>query len=46
MIEKLISGGQTGADIVALDVAMQHDFPHGGLCPKGRRSEPGAIPAC
>lgn len=45
MIEKLISGGQTGADIAALDVALKHDFPHGGWCPKGRRSEAGPIPA-
>ena len=44
MIEKLISGGQTGADIAALDVALKHDFPHGGWCPKGRRSEDGPIP--
>jgi hypothetical protein len=46
VIEKLISGGQTGADIAALDVALKHDFPHGGWCPKGRRSEAGPIPAC
>ncbi len=45
MIEKLISGGQTGADIAALDVALEHDFPHGGWCPKGRRSLEGPIPA-
>jgi hypothetical protein len=45
MIEKLISGGQTGADIAALDVALKHNFPHGGWCPKGRRSEDGPIPA-
>ena len=44
MIEKLISGGQTGADIAALDVALKHDFPHGGWCPKGRRCEVGIIP--
>ncbi len=44
MIEKIISGGQTGADIAALDVALRHSFPHGGWCPKGRRSLDGAIP--
>lgn len=43
MIEKLISGGQTGADIAALDVALRFDFPHGGWCPKGRRSLEGPI---
>ncbi|MCF7675560.1 MAG: putative molybdenum carrier protein [Akkermansiaceae bacterium] len=45
MIEKLISGGQTGADIAALDVALRHRFPHGGWCPKGRKSLVGPIPA-
>lgn len=45
MITKLISGGQTGADIAALDVALRHGFPHGGWCPKGRRSLDGPIPA-
>ena len=44
MIAKLISGGQTGADIAALDVALRHAFPHGGWCPKGRKSEDGPIP--
>ncbi len=44
MIEKLVSGGQTGADIAALDVARRHGFPHGGWCPKGRQSEAGADP--
>ena len=44
MIEKLISGGQTGADIAALDVALRFDFPHGGWCPKGRKSLEGPIP--
>ena len=28
MITKLVSGGQTGADIAALDVALQHNLPH------------------
>lgn len=45
MITKLVSGGQTGADIAALDVALQHGFPHGGWCPKGRKSLEGPIPA-
>jgi len=44
MIEKIISGGQTGADIAALDVALKFDFPHGGWCPKGRKSLDGPIP--
>ncbi len=43
MIEKLISGGQTGADRAPLDVAIRHGFPHGGWCPKGRKAEDGPI---
>ena len=43
MIEMLISGGQTGADRAALDVALRHGFPHGGWCPAGRRAEDGPI---
>lgn len=45
MMTKLISGGQTGADIAALDLALRFDFPHGGWCPKGRRSLNGPIPS-
>lgn len=45
MITKLASGGQAGADIAALDVALRHDFPHGGWCPRGRRRLEGPIPA-
>lgn len=45
MIEKFVSGGQTGADIAALDVAPRYNFPHGGWCPKGRLSLDGQIPA-
>ncbi len=29
MIKKIISGGQTGADRAALDVAIKSDIPHG-----------------
>jgi len=36
MIQKIISGGQTGADQAALDVAIKLDIPHGGWIPKGR----------
>jgi len=39
MIEKIVSGAQTGADRGALDVAIRHGFPHGGWCPKGRKAE-------
>lgn len=44
MIQKIISGGQTGADRAALGWAMAHNIPHGGWCPAGRRAEDGAIP--
>jgi hypothetical protein len=43
MIEKIISGGQTGADRAALDVAIRHGLPHGGWCPRGRKAEDGRI---
>lgn len=45
VLKKIISGGQTGADIAALDWAIDHNLPHGGWCPKGRKSEAGPIPA-
>jgi hypothetical protein len=45
-IVKIISGGQTGADRAALDVAIELGIPHGGWCPKGRRAEDGVIPDC
>lgn len=43
--EKIISGGQTGVDRAALDVAIDLGIEHGGWCPRGRRSEDGTIPA-
>ena len=42
---KIISGGQTGVDRAALDVARECGLPCGGWCPKGRAAEDGAIPA-
>jgi hypothetical protein len=44
-ITKIISGGQTGVDRAALDVALELGIACGGWCPKGRRAEDGAIPA-
>jgi hypothetical protein len=44
-IQRIISGGQTGADRAALDWAIGHGIPHGGWCPQGRLSEDGMIPA-
>ena len=42
---KIVSGGQSGADIAALDWALANGVPHGGWCPKGRKSEDGLIDA-
>ena len=44
MIKKIISGGQTGADRAALDVAIRLGIPHGGWIPKGRLTEKGPLP--
>ena len=44
MIKKIISGGQTGADRAALDVAIELGIPHGGWVPKGRMAEDGRLP--
>ena len=41
---KIISGGQTGVDRAALDVALKHGIDCGGWCPAGRRDEFGRIP--
>ena len=41
---KIISGGQTGVDRAALDVALQHEIECGGWCPAGRLDEFGRIP--
>lgn len=42
-IEKIVSGGQTGVDRAALDVALELGIDCGGWCPKGRRAEDGVI---
>ena len=44
MIEKIVSGGQTGADRAALDFAIHHHLPYGGWVPKGRKTEDGQLP--
>jgi putative molybdenum carrier protein len=36
---KIISGGQTGVDRAALDVAIERGLPWGGWCPKGGWAE-------
>lgn len=44
MIEKIVSGGQTGADRAGLDVAIELGIPHGGWVPRGRKTEAGRLP--
>ncbi len=41
---KIVSGGQTGVDRAALDVALQTGIECGGWCPEGRLAEDGIIP--
>ena len=43
MLRKIISGGQTGADVAGLDIAIKHGIPHGGAIPKGRLTEDGLL---
>ena len=39
----IVSGGQTGVDRAALDVAMGRGMPVGGWCPAGRMAEDGPV---
>lgn len=41
---KIVSGGQTGVDRAALDVALDHGISCGGWCSAGRLDELGRIP--
>jgi hypothetical protein len=41
---RIVSGGQTGADRAALDVALELGWRCGGWCPAGRAAEDGPIP--
>ena len=43
IFSKIISGGQTGVERAALDVALELGLPCGGWCPKGRKAEDGPI---
>ena len=45
MFNKIVSGGQTGVDRAALDVALDLGLPCGGWCPKGRKAEDGPLAA-
>ncbi len=42
-LKKIISGGQTGADIAAIDAAIVNGMPYGGWLPKGRKTENGPL---
>ena len=44
MIKRIVSGGQTGADRAALDVAIKLGIAHGGWIPRGRLTENGELP--
>lgn len=44
MIDKIVSGGQTGVDRAALGVALEMGIACGGWCPQGRKAEDGVIP--
>jgi hypothetical protein len=45
IVERIVSGGQTGVDRAALDAALILGIPAGGWCPRGRRAEDGPIPS-
>lgn len=44
LIKKIISGGQSGADIAGIDAAIASNISYGGWIPKGRRTEDGPLP--
>jgi hypothetical protein len=44
MIKKIISGGQSGVEMGALDAAIKMDIPHEGWCYKRKRTESGVLP--
>jgi len=43
-IERIVSGGQTGVDRAALDLASELGIDAGGWAPKGRLTEDGPLP--
>jgi hypothetical protein len=44
-LERIVSGGQTGVDRAALEVALELGIAAGGWCPRGRLAEDGPIDA-
>jgi Circularly permutated YpsA SLOG family len=45
MLTRIVSGGQTGVDRAALDVALELGLACGGWCPRSRKAEDGPIDA-
>lgn len=39
LVSRIVSGGQSGVDRAALDVAIAHGLPYGGWCPRGGWAE-------
>lgn len=44
LIDRIVSGGQTGVDRAALDFALRCNIEHRGWCPKGRMAADGPLP--
>ncbi|MBI5061970.1 MAG: hypothetical protein HZB87_00435, partial [Desulfatitalea sp.] len=44
VIRKIVSCGQTGVELAALDIALKLGIAHGGWTSRGRRNEEGALP--
>lgn len=43
MIQKIISSGQTGVELAALDVSLKLGIAHDGWTPRGRRNQEGVL---
>ena len=46
IVRRVVSGGQSGVDRAALDIAIALGYECGGWCPRGRRAEDGPIADC
>ena len=46
ILQRIVSGGQAGADRAALDWAIAAGIPYRGWVPEGRMAEDGRIPDC